>query len=266
MKHYQNNKETIHPGLIEKMQNAKNLRAEQLASIGITSEEELEKILHPEKFSIKSRIDSQCKKYGIGVNDVELLPIPDEEKSEKLKALEALDQILYHSKERNFTNGTYCVNSSGRTLKVSSGEVIYPREVVVKEYNSSKVYMMKANGSMTIDYLISNDMSQSNFKEFNAVQWYDTPGIGYCLKCRGSKVDLHYADGTYLGWIDSEDLVADVPWTGRAYKCGASNHLLCSITEYKVYGSVRKHDGWVKTNLNLATSYYNLNIYGHNNF
>ena len=42
MKHYQNNKETIHPGLIEKMQNAKNLRAEQLASIGITSEEELE--------------------------------------------------------------------------------------------------------------------------------------------------------------------------------------------------------------------------------
>lgn len=267
MKNDKNIKREIHPGLIEKMKNAKELRAKQLASIGINSEEELDDILHPEKFSIKSRINSKSKKLGIGIDDIELLPISDEEKSEKLKALEALDIALYHSKDRNFTNGTFCVNSSGRILKVTSGEVIYPREVIVKEYNSNIVYMMKANGSMTIAYLTSSDMSQSNFKEIREIQGYQQYGLGYCLFCRGSKVDLYYDDGiSYLGWIDYEDLVTDRPWTGKAYKCGASNHLLCSITHYTVYGATRQHDGWVKTNLNLATSYYNFNIYGHDNF
>ncbi len=88
-----NNQELSQIGLEEKMENAKKLRLSKLKKIGINSEEELESIIHDEKFSVKNRLSNLAKRRSISLDSVDLNEIgaiPENEKSEKFKAYENL--------------------------------------------------------------------------------------------------------------------------------------------------------------------------------
>ena len=263
-----NNKELSQIGLEEKAANAKKLRLIKLKEIGIDSEEELESIIHDEKFSIKNRISNLAKKRFSSLNSVdvnELGPIPENEKSEKFKAYEKLMNESLPKTEISTlsTNaGVYVVNRSGKTLYTVSGQPLYHKEVCVKFPLGGKIYMMRTNGTMGYEYLNSTDSSDNNFTKFSNMEWmYHV--LYYCLRCRGNKVDLHDYNGNYFGYIDYEDDVSERnnP-NGPYYHAADSNPLLMSIYGYSVYGSYHKFDGFVNTKLNIATGMDSLAVYG----
>lgn len=255
-------------GLKEKMDNAKKLRLINLAKIGINSEEELESIIHDEKFSIKNRLAKLAKTKNVSLNEMssnELEPIPENEKCEKFKAYEQLTRELYSKNNlstlSDSSKGIYVINRSGRTLYTASGQPLYHKEVCVKFPLGGKIYMMRTNGTMGYEYLNSTDSSDSNFRTFKDMVWIHNVPY-YALLCRGSKVDLHYYDGSYFGYIDYEDSVSDRYGTPPLYSAANSNHLLMSIYGYSVYGQYHSFNGFVHTKLNIATGMDNLAVYG----
>lgn len=262
-------KNLIEPGLLEKEKNATKLRLKMLSSIGIKDDEELDKILHDEKFNIAKRLSNIPQFTQLANSNIKdiLTPIPEKEKSQKLKEYEEL-QKMSSNDDNNLTlstvmvnstlstNGVYMINKTGRTLYTTSGQPLYYKEVCVKFPSSGKIYMMRTDGSMGYEYLNSSDSADTNFRKFNEMHW---KGYGH-LSCRGSKVDLYDYNGNYFGWIDYEELVI-----GSNYYAASTNLLLMSIHYYSVYGSIYTFDGFVHPKLNVATSMDKLAVYGDPN-
>lgn len=255
-------------GIKEKMDNAKKLRIDYLKKIGINDEEELESIIHDEKFSLKNRLSNLLKRKNISSNEIsntELGPIPEDEKCEKFKAYEKLQNELYFKNNSNIlaksSEGVYVVNRSGKTLYTVSGQPLYHKEVCVKFPLGGKIYMMRTNGTMGYEYLNSTDSSDSNFTTFFKMEWanFEPP---YVLRCRGSKVDLYNYDGKYFGYIDYEDTVTRKYGKTSFYTAANSNHLLMSIYGYYLYGKYYSFNGFVHTKLNIATGMDKLAVYG----
>lgn len=216
---------------------------------------------------MKNRLSNLAKRKNISLNSVdpnELGAIPESEKCEKFKAYEKLMNELAPQTAPSIraSTGIYVVNRSGRTLYTVSGQPLYHKEVCVKFPLGGQIYMMRTNGTMGYEYLNSTDTSDSNFRKFSDMTWM-AHALYFCLRCRGSKVDLHDYSGNYFGYIDYEDDVSErYNPNGSHYHAANSNHLLMSIYGYSVYDVYYSFNGYVNTKLNIATGMDSLAVYG----
>lgn len=254
----------IDKGLIEKWENAKNLKLEKY---GVKTEEELNSIMYPEEFNLKIRLKKAAEEQGVSISEAKLEPIKEIEKSEKFKLFEAIDN---YEKESNINPlsgnpGRYVWNSSSSTIYTISGQPLYPGEVFVKFDNGGQVWMMKTNGSMGYDYLNSSQTGYSYYYDRCTANWT----WGYGLRIRGSQVWLYTSDGKQYGYVDSADWVND---STRFFYCGSSMRNLMSITHYKLYyrsglqcgygGMICKDfNGFIDTNITNVTHINNVSVY-----
>ena len=249
------NQNNIEQGLLEKEENAKKLRLKKLKSIGISSEEELESILFDEKFNLENRLSEfkDTKNYKENI----LTHISEDEKCEKLKAYEKMIKeefsILDNLKEEK---PFYAINKTGRTIYTDSGQPLYNKEVCVRFPYGGRVYMMRTDGSMGIEYLSSTDSSEGNFRRLNDMLW---TGYGHLIS--RANVRLFDYNASYIGYTPASNM-----FKGGGMWVLSSNPLLISIMDYTKNGKwYYNFDGFLETNLNMATHMDRLNVYGDPN-
>lgn len=266
-------KELVFKGLLEKQQKAENLFLSKLKSIGINSIEEYNEIRYPEEFSLKVR-HSKLRDFKIRdfkVRSTELEPIQEYEKSEKFKEIEKLEEGINLETLNNLRqlravgDGYHSCNNTSSIISTMYGDVLYPSERCIWYDGGDRVLILKSNGTFGEDYITQ---SSSRLIQLNklTLSYFD-----FCLRIRGSRVELSDLDDNYLGWVDSQDSVK--PYYGSVvanFKAGVSNPSLAQIAGYwldyqgvgSYTGKFYPYHGFVRTNIRSATSSQIYCMYG----
>lgn len=254
-------KELVFKGLLEKQQKAENIFLSKLKSIGINSIEEYNDIKYPEDFSLKIRHAKE--------RNTELKPIQECEKSKKFKVLEELEKEInleaFDGLIQPKADGYHSCNNTTSIISTTYGDVLYPSERCVWYQGGDRVLILKSNGTFGEDYI---SQSSSRLIHLNKVV---LDAFDYCLRLRGSRVEISNLDDAYLGWLDYQDSVK--PHYGNIsanFKAGNSNPSLAQLAGYWIEyqgitsgtGKFYPYHGFVRTNIRTATNSQIYCMYG----
>ncbi|MFU7517662.1 hypothetical protein [Clostridium sp. HCS.1] len=256
-------KELVFKGLLEKQQKAENLFLSKLKSIGINSIEEYNEIRYPKEFSLKVRHSK--------ARSTELEPIQEYEKSEKFKAIEKLEKEINLETLNNLRqvraagDGYHSCNNMSSIISTTYGDVLYPAERCVWYEGGDRVLILKSNGTFGEDYIPQSSSRLIHLDDL-VLGHFD-----FCLKIRGSYVEISDLNDARLGWIDDKDCVKPNHIKVFAgFKAGISNPSLAQIAGYwldfqgvgSYTGTFYPYHGFVRTNIRSATNSQIYCMYG----
>ena len=254
-------KELIFKGLLDKQQKAEKLFLAKLKSIGINSIEEYNEIKFPEEFSLEVR-HARLKSSTLD-------PAPDSEKSEKFKAIEKLeneiDMDIFNNLIQPRSAGYHSCNNTTSILTTMNGNKLYPSERCVWFEGGDRIMMLKANGTFGDDYVTQSSSKLIRLRKLVL------HAMDYCLRLRGSRVELSDLNDSYLGWLNYKDSVrGHFNNISPDFKAGNTKQYLAQIAGYWINfegtgsntGTFYPANCFVRTNLKTASGASTYCMYG----
>lgn len=254
-------KELVFKGLLEKEKNAEEIFLKRLKNIGINSIEEYNDIKYPEEFSLKVRHEK------LKSNNLEY--IQESEKSERFKGIEKLEKEIelehFGSLIQSKATGYHSCNNTNSIIATSDGNRLYPAERCIWFEGGDRVMILRSNGTFGYDYVSQSSSRLTQLK--NLV----LHAMDYCLRLRGSRVEIADLNNNYLGWLNYKDSVKGHYVNVAAYfKSGNTTPSLAQIAGYWINfegvttgtGTFYPYHGFVRTNIMSASGGSTYCMYG----